>query len=201
MNGSRFHPPQRSRSVIPASCAMRSSSDGPHVPERHRERARPARRRFEVVGDEALRRHVVLVDAPVALAGVEHAEGVAGWEPPQFRHHDLDHETAAGLEVRGGVPEAGHLCVLRREIPDRVEDEVDERERHRPRPWRSRRSYADRVAAGFARSRSTIAVDRSIPWTGTPRPASGSAMRPVPIPSSSARPPPRARRGSPPSGR
>ena len=43
---------------------------------------------------------------------------------------------------------------------------------------------------GFARSRSTIAFDSSIPCTGTPRCASGSATRPVPIPSSSARPPP-----------
>ncbi len=41
---------------------------------------------------------------------------------------------------------------------------------------------------GFARSLATIAFDSSIPWTGTPRCASGSATRPVPIPSSSARP-------------
>jgi hypothetical protein len=41
---------------------------------------------------------------------------------------------------------------------------------------------------GFARSLATIAFDNSIPWTGTPRCASGSAIRPVPIPSSRARP-------------
>jgi len=41
---------------------------------------------------------------------------------------------------------------------------------------------------GFARSLATIAFDNSIPCTCTPRCASGSAIRPVPIPSSSARP-------------
>ncbi len=43
---------------------------------------------------------------------------------------------------------------------------------------------------GLARSRATMAFDRSMPCTGTPRAASGSAMRPVPMPSSSARPSP-----------
>jgi len=28
VNGSLFHPPQRDRNLIPASCAIRSSSDG-----------------------------------------------------------------------------------------------------------------------------------------------------------------------------
>jgi hypothetical protein len=41
---------------------------------------------------------------------------------------------------------------------------------------------------GLARSRATIARDMSMPCTGTPRRASGSAMRPVPMPSSRARP-------------
>ena len=41
---------------------------------------------------------------------------------------------------------------------------------------------------GFARNLATIAFDSSIPCTCTPRPASGSAIRPVPIPSSSACP-------------
>jgi hypothetical protein len=43
---------------------------------------------------------------------------------------------------------------------------------------------------GFARSFAAIASDSSIPCTGTPRRESGSAIRPVPIPSSSARPAP-----------
>ena len=40
----------------------------------------------------------------------------------------------------------------------------------------------------FARSLATIAFDRSIPCIDTPRRASGRAIRPVPIPNSSARP-------------
>ena len=43
-------------------------------------------------------------------------------------------------------------------------------------------------APGFALSLAVIARERSIPCTGTPRAASGTAIRPVPIPSSSARP-------------
>ncbi len=43
---------------------------------------------------------------------------------------------------------------------------------------------------GLARSRATMARDRSMPCTSTPRRASGSAIRPVPMPNSSARPPP-----------
>ena len=42
---------------------------------------------------------------------------------------------------------------------------------------------------GLSRSRATIARDRSIPATGTPRAASGRAIRPVPIANSSADPP------------
>ena len=43
-------------------------------------------------------------------------------------------------------------------------------------------------APGLARSRAAIARDSSMPETGTPRRASGRAIRPVPTPSSSARP-------------
>ena len=42
---------------------------------------------------------------------------------------------------------------------------------------------------GFSRSRAIIASDASMPCTRTPRSASGSAMRPVPMPSSRERPP------------
>ena len=45
-------------------------------------------------------------------------------------------------------------------------------------------------APGFARSSATMAGDRSIPCTRTPRWLSGIAMRPVPMPSSSAAPSP-----------
>ena len=46
---------------------------------------------------------------------------------------------------------------------------------------------------GFRRSSATIASDASTPWTSTPSAASGNATRPVPIPSSSARPFPASR--------
>jgi len=44
-------------------------------------------------------------------------------------------------------------------------------------------------APGLAWSCATMAGDRSMPCTRTPRRLSGSAIRPVPIPSSSAAPP------------
>lgn len=45
---------------------------------------------------------------------------------------------------------------------------------------------------GLARIRRTMARDMSMPCTGTPRRASGSAIRPVPMPNSSARASPSA---------
>jgi hypothetical protein len=53
-----------------------------------------------------------------------------------------------------------------------------------------RREVADRHADRVAARRAIIARDKSIPWTGTPRRARGSAIRPVPTPSPKARPPP-----------
>ena len=99
-------------------------------------------------------------------------------------------EDAAVGEVRGDVREAAHLLLLRQQSEERVEDEVDERVAafdadvgevaHRDR---------DRSPPGFARRRATIASEASIPCTSTPRAASGSAIRPVPIASSSTGPP------------
>ena len=74
---------------------------------------------------------------------VEDADRLAGREPPQARDADLDHEAAAGLEVRGDVAEARDLRRLRRQVHDRVEDEV--RDGERPR-HRRRREVADRDA-------------------------------------------------------
>ena len=73
--------------------------------------------------DEPLRVEVELVDADVGVAEIEDLE------PLRVRHADLDHEAAAGLEMRRGVREYGHLAVLARDVVDRVEDGVDERER------------------------------------------------------------------------
>ncbi len=47
-----------------------------------------------------------------------------------------------------------------------------------------------RSAPGFSRSRASIASELSIPATRTPRAASGTAIRPVPIANSSAPPSP-----------
>ena len=45
------------------------------------------------------------------------------------------------------------------------------------------------ASSAFVRSLSIIGTDSSMPVTGTPRPASGTATRPVPMANSSAAPP------------
>jgi len=91
--------------------------------------------------DEPLVHEVVLVDPPVALARVEDVHRLAGRKPLQVRHADLDREAAARLQMRGGVAKAGDLLGLRRQVVDRVEDEVHELER----PFDARvREVADR---------------------------------------------------------
>jgi hypothetical protein len=59
----------------------------------------------------------------MGVAQVEDAHGLPAGDA------DLDDEAASGLEVRGGIGEARHLRVLGRQVADRVEDEVDQRER------------------------------------------------------------------------
>jgi hypothetical protein len=51
-------------------------------------------------------------------------------------------------------------------------------------------SASTRWAPGFSRRRPSIASELSTPTTRTPRPASGSAIRPVPTANSSAAPSP-----------
>src|SRR5207244_3124640 len=58
---------------------------------------------LEVVRYETLRVGVVLVDAHVRVAQIEHLEG------PCVRHDHLDDEAPSGLEVRGRVREARDL--------------------------------------------------------------------------------------------
>jgi hypothetical protein len=65
----------------------------------------------------------------MALAEVEDDVLLARREPLEIRHPDLDDETAARLEVRRDVAEARHLRRLRRQVHDRVEDQVRDRER------------------------------------------------------------------------
>jgi hypothetical protein len=142
-----------------------------------------------VVRDQALVDDVVLVEADVRRRSRRRPEALA--RGSAARHADLDHEAAARLEVRADVLEARDLRVLRGQVVDRVEDEVGEAERALDA---GRGEIADRdrdrVAAGLGAEPATIASERSIPCTSTPRAASGSAIRPVPIPSSRARPSP-----------
>ena len=77
VNGSRFQPLQRSRSDIPASRAIRSSSAG-DTERNGIEKPFPASiDEVEVVRDEALRVEVELVDADVCVAQVEDLRVVA----------------------------------------------------------------------------------------------------------------------------
>src|SRR2546423_1221585 len=76
----------------------------------------------EVMADEPLRRRVVLIDPGVRVAQVEDTEPTRTWNT------DLDDEAAAGRELCGDVLEARDLRVLCRQVVDRVEDEVRERE-------------------------------------------------------------------------
>ena len=99
------------------------------VAEGHRDPLDLVADEFEVVGDQALVRDVVLVDPPVALAAREDAEGLTGREPLELRDHDLDDEAPAGLEMRRHVAEARDLRLLGRQVHDRVEDHVGEGER------------------------------------------------------------------------
>src|SRR5262249_57244502 len=95
----------------------------------------------EVMRDQALPPDVVLVDADVLRAEVEDLEALARRERPQAGHAQLDHEAAARLEMGGGVFEARDLRILRRQVADRVEDDVGERKRPVDLP---RREVADR---------------------------------------------------------
>ena len=78
---------------------------------------------------EALSRDVVLVDSPAGGAHVEGVEGLAGREALEPGDAYLDDEAAAGLEVGRDVAEARDLRLLRRQVGDRIEDQVGDRER------------------------------------------------------------------------
>ncbi len=79
--------------------------------------------------DQALVLDVALVDSDVLGAEVEDLEPLARGKRPQSGNADLDHEAAARPEVRCNVLEARDLRVLGRQVADRVEDDVRERER------------------------------------------------------------------------
>src|SRR5437899_10689017 len=99
----------------------------PRVPEGNREARELSVDDPEVMRDETLSRHVVLVETPARRAHVEGIDGLAGRELPERRDAYLDHEAATGLEVRGDVPEARDLSRLCGQVHDRVEDEIRDR--------------------------------------------------------------------------
>ena len=86
---------------------------------------------------------------------------------------DLHDEVPTRFEVSGGVGEAGDLIVLRGQVHDRVEQQVDEPKGSLDPFGGEVADGATRSEPGLARRRSTIAVDRSIPVTATPRSLSG----------------------------
>jgi hypothetical protein len=147
VKGSRFHPPQRSRSLIPASCAIRSSSAGHTYRKGIERRSSFPSTILEVMGGKGLRRDVVLVEAPSRLAHVEGPDRFAGREPLELGDAYLDDEAAARLDVRRDVAEAGDLLCLRRQVHDGVEDQVGDGERS---VHGRRREVADRDADFFA---------------------------------------------------
>ena len=170
VNGSRFHPLQRSRSLIPASCAIRSSSAG-HTYRNGIEWSskRPSTSSKWCDVRPWLATSNSSIPQWVGLAWKTRI-GLARWQPPQLGHVELDDKTAAGLQVSGDVSEAGDLRRLGREVPDRVEDQVRERKgsldgRRREVPDRD----ADVITAGLLaelgdhRLRQVDAVDRHSP--------------------------------------
>ena len=80
------------------------------------------------MGRHPLGRDVVLVEPPSGLAHVERVDRLARREP-LARGPDLDDEATARLQVRRGVAEARDLRRLRRQVADRVEDQVHQGER------------------------------------------------------------------------
>jgi hypothetical protein len=60
--------------------------------------------------------------------GAPRQRGLAERQPLQLRHARLDHEPPAAGQMGGGVLEARRPAVLRGQVEDRVEDQLDERE-------------------------------------------------------------------------
>jgi hypothetical protein len=146
----------------------------------------------EVVRHDVLAQNIVDVHADVAGLAIEDHCMLAGRELAQLRHPQLDYEATAGYEVPGRVTEALNLLLLSLEVGDRVVDDVDERVYSPGATAVAMSPMMTGIVASSAlvRDWSIIGRDRSIPVTGTPRWESGTATRPVPMPNSSARPPP-----------
>ena len=112
-------------------------------------------------------------------------------------HERLDDERAVVGEVGGDVLEAAHLLVLVQQVEERVVDDVDQpvaAGARRPRRSRPSSPRSPRRRAWRAASRPSPARCRCRRHA-TPRAASGSAIRPVPIGELERRPP--CRRAAP----
>lgn len=83
----------------------------------------------EVVRDQTLRCGVVLVDPPAAAVAMKHDVALATRQTPKVRNANLDNEEAAWLQMDRRVGEARDLLLLRGEVSDGVENEVDKPER------------------------------------------------------------------------
>ena len=101
---------------------------GPHVAHLDRVRHDVAVLELVVPAAEVLRDRVVDVVRHAVGVGSPRQHGLPERQPLELRHARLDHEPPAGSQMRGGVLEARHLAVLRDQVEDRVEHEVDERE-------------------------------------------------------------------------
>ena len=208
MNGSRRHPLQRSRRRHARQLRHQVELRRPHVAERDREPLPLVRRRPKWCETRPWL-STSYSSIPTCCSPTEKTCVVSpGGTRCSSGHAHLDDEAAARLEVRRDVAEAGDLRRLRRQVVDRVEDEVGEPERA---VGARRREVADRDGDVRRRPASRAGGPPS-PATARCRAprrrarASGSAIRPVPMPSSSARPPPassasRSTTGSTTSGR
>ena len=161
----------------------------PRVAQLHGKRLDAAVGEQVVLGAEPLRDHVVDVDGNPSGSA---RNGMMVW-PSGRRWRSgtcVSMRNRPPAEMRGGVLEARDLGILRHQVEDRVEDEIDEPNSPSTRVVaKSPTAMSMSSLPGFARNSATMASELSIPATRTPRPASGSAIRPVPIPNSTAPPP------------
>src|SRR6266545_1918959 len=101
---------------------------GPGVSELDGMRLDPPVGEDVVLGAEPLRDDVVDVEPDSSGIGAEGDDGLADREVLEVRHARLDHEPPSAAQLRRGVLEARNLLVLRDQVEDRVEHQVDERE-------------------------------------------------------------------------
>ena len=100
---------------------------GPYIAEGRREHLKLAVGDPVVMGNQALARDVVLVEPQPGISHSESPDCLTGRQPLQIRHTDLNDETPTGQKMISHVLEARDLLILRRQIHDRVEDQVGER--------------------------------------------------------------------------